>query len=1078
MGVWNPARGAHVWLRASAVPEFRPGESEPFRVWVTFEDISERKKASRSPPPARSAKYRALFENAAEGIIAIDPETRRFQFFNPALCAMFGGHARRVPKADVARHSHPKEALPNIVERIRATAAGERPNPAGIPCLRKDGSGGRIGVRGSVIEIEGRKIVFGLFTDVTERVRLEEQLRQAQKLDAIGQLAGGVAHDFNNLLTVISGNTELLLLETDAEDPKRGALADIRKASERAASLTRQLLAFSRKQVLEPKLVDVHLAIAGIEAMLRRLAGENIELATDYAAASSWVKVDPGQLEDVVVNLALNARDAMPRGGRITIRTWNLDTSESMDLEKTAGQKLRPKVAISISDTGSGIPPDLKGRLFEPFFTTKKFGKGSGLGLATVHGIVKQSGGEIIVESEPGKGSTFTVVLPSSPAPRPHSGSSPSLRALPRGTETVLVAEDEEAVRRIVTTALGSTGYRIIEARNGAEALEAARRHGEQIHLVVTDVVMPGMGGRELVERLAKDHPGVRVLYMSGYANDAVMPRRDRRARHGVSPEALFASRPHAQGARSAGRAGGEAGRLSRLPSRGHLRQGRRIACGRGEHREPEARRMSELELTTKARSPRRIGRPSASRLCAAAAIAIGALALAGWLFGVRVLMQVVPGLVAMAPNTAVGFVLAGLSLWLQAGGGMGRSLRVSHTAAAVVGLLGLVTAGEYLLGLNSGLDTFLFRDTERLTGSLPGRMAFVSALSFVAIAGALLTSRRQRTRWLADALGFVPGLLGLLFLAGYAYGVSGFHWIGSYKGMAIHTAVGFIFLTVGVLFAHPDRPVSSLILSESIGGVMVRRLLPFAIAIPIVLGWLEQWGRRAELYQDETGVALFVVATLVFIALVVGWQGAALERADRDRQRAARYARSLLEASLDPLVTISPEGKITDVNEATVRATGVRRGAMIGSRFSDYFTEPEKADEGYKLVLSKGEVRDYPLTLRDVSGRAIDVLYNATTYRDDAGAVQGVFAAARDVTARKEAERYARSLLEASLDPSSRSAPRGRSRTSTKPPSRSRACLARSWSGRTSPTTSPSPRRRARATGRSSPGASSPTTR
>ena len=368
--------------------------------------------------------------------------------------------------------------------------------------------------------------VVGSWMDVTARVRLEEQLRQAQKMEAIGQLAGGVAHDFNNLLTVISGNIDLLLSDSPADDPKRGPLTDIRAAGERAAGLTRQLLAFSRKQILEPKIVDVHEVVTGIERMLRRLIGEDVDLLTDLAADPSWVKVDPGQLEQVILNLAVNARDAMPRGGRLTIRTRNVDPSDPVDLEETA-DRLRPKVAISISDTGTGIASEVHAHLFEPFFTTKEVGKGTGLGLATAYGIVKQSGGDITVESEPGKGATFTVILPSQPAPRRRGGSGAALRAIPRGTETVLVVEDEDAVRRIVKIVLESTGYRVIEARNGPEALEAARRHAGGIHIVVTDVVMPGMSGRELVEQLAKDHSGVRILYMSGYTDDAVM-------RHGI----------------------------------------------------------------------------------------------------------------------------------------------------------------------------------------------------------------------------------------------------------------------------------------------------------------------------------------------------------------------------------------------------------------------------------------------------------------------------------------------------------------------------------------------------------------
>ena len=419
---------------------------------------------------------------------------------------------------------HPDD-LPRVVAADRAVLA-EGHATVEFRFRRKDGSWLWVHDEKRVLfDSENRPSeVVGSWMDVTARVRLEEQLRQAQKMEAIGQLAGGVAHDFNNLLTVISGNIDLLLSDSPADDPKRGPLTDIRAAGERAAGLTRQLLAFSRKQILEPKIVDVHEVVTGIERMLRRLIGEDVDLLTDLAADPSWVKVDPGQLEQVILNLAVNARDAMPRGGRLTIRTRNVDPSDPVDLEETA-DRLRPKVAISISDTGTGIASEVHAHLFEPFFTTKEVGKGTGLGLATAYGIVKQSGGDITVESEPGKGATFTVILPSQPAPRRRGGSGAALRAVPRGTETVLVVEDEDAVRRIVKIVLESTGYRVIEARNGPEALEAARRHAGGIHIVVTDVVMPGMSGRELVEQLAKDHSGVRILYMSGYTDDAVMRR-------------------------------------------------------------------------------------------------------------------------------------------------------------------------------------------------------------------------------------------------------------------------------------------------------------------------------------------------------------------------------------------------------------------------------------------------------------------------------------------------------------------------------------------------------------------------
>jgi PAS domain S-box-containing protein len=357
--------------------------------------------------------------------------------------------------------------------------------------------------------------------DITERILLEEKLRQSQKMEAVGQLAGGVAHDFNNALMVISGNTDLVLSGMPADDPRRALLADVRKAAERAANLTWQLLAFGRKQMLAPRLVDAHDVIAGIERMLRRLLNENVTLTADLAADPSWVKIDPPQLEQVLVNLVLNARDAMPQGGTVTIRTRNVEAGEPADADETAGRRPGPRVAISVSDTGQGIEPGVKARLFEPFFTTKEFGRGSGLGLATSYGFVRQSGGDITVESEPGQGATFTVLLPAESAPRARGSSTASLRALPHGTETILVAEDDDAVRRIVRTTLESTGYTVIEARNGAEALAAMRAHAGAIHLVLSDVVMPAMGGRELGKRLEAEGSGVRLLYMSGYTDEA-----------------------------------------------------------------------------------------------------------------------------------------------------------------------------------------------------------------------------------------------------------------------------------------------------------------------------------------------------------------------------------------------------------------------------------------------------------------------------------------------------------------------------------------------------------------------------
>ena len=521
--------GAVAWVNVNMVVLRNPA-GLPTRTLATIEDITERRKAATNVDRLNADLREALdwqqqiFEGSRDAVFLSD-EAGRFVAVNLAATELTGFTREELLRMSIP-DLHEEPDLAAFRAFNRRIMDGERILSA-APIRRKDGRKVAAEFNNSRILIGEKRFMHTAARDTTERLRLEEQFRQAQKMEAVGQLAGGVAHDFNNLLTVISGNSDLLLSEMPADDPKRAALADIHAAGERAAGLTRQLLAFSRKQILEPKLVDVHEVVTGIEKMLRRLIGEDVDLLTDLAADPSWVKVDPGQLEQVVMNLAVNARDAMPRGGRLTIRTRNIDPKEAVDLEETAGKLPRLRVALSISDTGSGISPEIKAHLFEPFFTTKAVGKGSGLGLATVYGIVKQSGGDITVESELGKGATFTVVLPSKPAPRRTRGASGTHGALPRGTETVLVVEDEDAVRRIVKIALESTGYRVVEARNGREALEVARARKGKIHILVTDVVMPEMSGRELAERIAQDHSGVKILFMSGYTDDAVV-------RHGI----------------------------------------------------------------------------------------------------------------------------------------------------------------------------------------------------------------------------------------------------------------------------------------------------------------------------------------------------------------------------------------------------------------------------------------------------------------------------------------------------------------------------------------------------------------
>ncbi|MBI5343577.1 MAG: PAS domain S-box protein [Deltaproteobacteria bacterium] len=504
-------------------------------------DITARKKAAEELRIAYD-KLQSLVEASPVPVVALTNDGI-VTMWNPAAERVFGwageeALGRLLPIIPEEK----QEEFQKLRERVI------RENGfSGVEVCRQRKDGTLVDIRLSTApmrDAQGNAVgMVGIFEDVTESRRMEkalrdseEQLRQSQKIEAIGRLAGGVAHDFNNLLTAIRGYSDLLLHRLDAGSPLRRDVEEIQKAGERATSLTRQLLAFSRKQVLQPKVLDLNAIVANMNGMLRRLIGEDIDLVTALRPGLWSVKVDPGQIEQVIMNIVVNARDAMPKGGKLTVETSNTDLGD-MYVQRHAIVKAGPYVMLAISDTGEGMSEAVKSRLFEPFFTTKEKGKGTGLGLSTVYGIVKQSGGYIWVYSEPGKGSTFKVYFPRV------RGAADSKKErekdpLPSGRESVLVVEDEEVVRSLVRDILKESGYTVLTASDGDEALKIGREHKGPIHLIVTDVVMPKMGGRQAAESLAPHLPGVKVLYMSGYTDDAIV-------HHGVlDPGIPFLQKP------------------------------------------------------------------------------------------------------------------------------------------------------------------------------------------------------------------------------------------------------------------------------------------------------------------------------------------------------------------------------------------------------------------------------------------------------------------------------------------------------------------------------------------------------
>jgi len=476
-------------------------------------------------------KYRTILENIQDGYLEVDL-AGNFTFLNDAECRNLGYTREELIGMNNRQYTDETTARKLYQTFNGVYRTGEPVKVLDVEVIRKDGTKVFNEISVSLMrDSEGKPIGFrGIARDVTERKRaeeerlaLQEQLRQSQKMEAIGQLAGGVAHDFNNLLTVIHGYSELILTSLNENSRLRQDVREIIHASERASSLTRQLLAFSRKQVLQPKVLDLNAYVSNMDKMLRRMIGENIELMTLLAKDLGRIKADPGQIEQVILNLAVNARDAMLNGGKLTIETANIELDENYT-RSHIGVTPGHYVMLSVSDTGVGIAREVKERIFEPFFTTKEKGKGTGLGLSTVFGIIQQSGGNIWVYSEPGLGTTFKIYLPrieeDTESLKPSAVSTKSLQ----GSETILLVEDEEIVRKLACTILQKNGYEVLEAPNGEEALRIVQgQNGNPIHLLVTDVVMPGMSGRQLADRLERVRPGTKVLFMSGYTDDTIV---------------------------------------------------------------------------------------------------------------------------------------------------------------------------------------------------------------------------------------------------------------------------------------------------------------------------------------------------------------------------------------------------------------------------------------------------------------------------------------------------------------------------------------------------------------------------